>query len=436
VRVRSLIPLWLMAAAAPAALAAQRSAGAPAEPVARVAAGGLTIHVVPNPSLAGEAVLVYGRLGESGAVGKRIVLHERARAGARFRPRQSTLARSGGFYEFALAAGAVTTSHTWFVSSPSTGGQRSRTVLERVEPLLTLEASAATGDTKHPITFSGSVTPAGVHVGEQVLVQQLAGSAWQTIARATIGPGSSYSVAKAFPLAGEHDLRAELLGDGLNEAGVSDTLTLTIEQAQHLAFTIAASAPVIVAGGSTTISGLLFRPDSSTPAPLHSVMLWGRRPGGAFAPLATTLTAPDGSYSFTESPLTNEVYQARTSATASTERTTSELFVGVAPTLTIAAFPDTADVGGTVTFTGTVTPDEAGAVIYLERQGTDGAFHLVRTGIVNALSTYQFPVTVGAAGTQVWRAFTPGGEGHLAGHSASVAVTVSLPPALSELPAA
>ena len=51
-----------------------------------------------------------------------------------------------------------------------------------------------------------------------------------------------------------------------------------------------------------------------------------------------------------------------------------------------------------VTFTGTVTPDKAGDVIYLQRLGKDDRCHIVEVRTVRFDSTYQFAWMFGNSG--------------------------------------
>jgi hypothetical protein len=54
----------------------------------------------------------------------------------------------------------------------------------------------------------------------------------------------------------------------------SDLVTVVIEQTENPSFTISTTAPIIVIGQSTIISGRLFAPgSSSTPLPATSVTL-------------------------------------------------------------------------------------------------------------------------------------------------------------------
>jgi hypothetical protein len=120
------------------------------------------------------------------------------------------------------------------------------------------------------------------------------------------------------------------------------------------------------------------------------------------------------------------VYLVRTTS-EKPGRHTAQLFEGVRDVVTIAASSTTSTVGGRVTFTGGVTPDKTGHVIYLQRRGPDGDWHNVKQGVVRGLSMYQFTWTFGAPGVKHFRVMIPGGPENLQGHSAPVDITVLLP---------
>jgi hypothetical protein len=398
---------------------------------------GLTINAVPKPIISGEGVLIYGQLKGPHAGGEKIVLHQRINPAGKFTIAQSTLTNATGFYEFTRADGVVLTNRSWFASSPGPGHVHSRTVHELVAALLSFQASSESGETNHPLTFTGQIIPTRGHTGEPVLLQEQTGetgNGWRTIGRGVIEASSDYSITHDFRRPGDFDLRTVFAGDARNTRTQSDPLTVVIQQTERPAFTINASAPTIGVGSPVTISGVLYEPGSSTiPLPAKSVTLWGHEPGGAYAPLASTVTGADGSYSFTQTPsLHNEVYQVQTT---SMERMTAQAFVGVADAVTISPSSTTSTVGKTETFTGTVTPEDAGHTIYLERLGSDANFHIVSTGVLTASSTYSFKTTLGTPGTKTFRVRVPGGEGNVSGVSPAVAVTVTLPE-VSSLPPA
>jgi plastocyanin len=141
--------------------------------------------------------------------------------------------------------------------------------------------------------------------------------------------------------------------------------------------------------------------------------------------VADTTTGMDGSYTFPpQTPNYNTVYQVRT--TMAPRRHSAVLFEGVQDVVTLTPSSTTSQVGGQVTFTGTVLPDKAGHVIYLQRLGADGDWHNEEIRIVNNASTFQFAWTFGKAGTYQFRARITG-DGDNVG-AASPPVTIQVAP--------
>lgn len=393
----------------------------------------LTIAAVPNPILAGEGVLVYGRL--FGPDNSRQVIrlyHRLGGSGQGFTEIGVTQTNQFGEYEFNRADGVVMTNRDWFVRGPD--GSHSRTVHERVAALITVNASMTNGDTSHPVVFTGHVTPD--HLFQRVFLQKqnATGDDWSTIGSGLVGPGSNYLIVHRFRIPGAYSLRVLLRGDARNIRSTSD-VDVVIQQTQVPGFTINSSSPVVDAGGSTTISGVLDQPGTTTAEPGVVVQLWGRHADEPFAAIADTVTGQDGSYSFSQTGLTaNTVYYVSTMKIAhSRVRRTARLFEGVRDLVTMQASAPAGYIGQTVTFTGTVTPNKADHVIYLQKRGADGDFHTVKLAIVNPDSTYQFTYTLGTEGTQTFRARIRGDEQNLSGASPSVTVTATVPP-LSSLP--
>jgi hypothetical protein len=399
--------------------------------VASARSHSLTINATPNPIITGEEVLIYGQLGAPNRSHKTIVLWHRVPPASVFTPVQMTKTDAFGFYEFRRAEGVVATNRNWYVTSGTTF--RSRTVHERVAAAVTLSANPTTAFTNHPVVFSGQVTPN--HAGEQVLLQSQVGKNgddWRTIARGTLDAGSNYSISHRFAMPGPRDLRVVFRGDLRNTRAESDTVGVTIDQTQNPEFTISTSAPIIDAGQSATISGVLYKPGPSTttpgttPDPNVTVTLYGHGQKEKYHAIASTTTDANGGYSFTQTPTENTVYLVRTTS-EKPGRHTAQLFEGVRDVVTIAASSTTSTVGGRVTFTGGVTPDKTGHLIYLQRRGPDGDWHNVKQGVVRGLSMYQFTWTFGASGVKHFRVMIPGGPENLQGHSAPVDITVLLP---------
>jgi hypothetical protein len=109
------------------------------------------------------------------------------------------------------------------------------------------------------------------------------------------------------------------------------------------------------------------------------------------------------------------------------------LFQGVQDVVQLFASSSTSTVDGHITFSGTVSPDKGGHVIYLQKLGKDGDWHNVEARFIDNASTFQFGWTFGTAGTKEFRARITGGPVNIGAASAPVTIVVSQPP-LSSLP--
>jgi hypothetical protein len=387
---------------------------------------GLTIHAVPHTIIAGEAVLIYGRLANHDG-GQIIRLYHRVAGRPNFSLIGLTHTDQSGRYEFTRQENVVETNRSWFVRGP--GLTHSRTVHERVEASVSLAASSVTGTTRHPIIFSGHLTPS--HAGSVVLLQVQKGSSddWMTLKRGVVGANSNYQIANAWRTAGARDVRVLFGGDARNIPSASDAVSVVIQQAQVPSFTINTSDPIVTDDSPATISGTLFAPGSTaTPAPETTVELFGHEPQhGQYRELQSTTTNSSGGYSFTVQSTTSEWYQVRT--VGSPKRVTAQLFEGVQDAVTTTASSTSSTVGGHITFSGTVSPDKAGHVIYLQKFGTDGDWHGVETRVVRHNSTFSFGWTFGSAGAKQFRARITGGSANVGGVSPAVTVSVASAPA-------
>lgn len=392
---------------------------------------GLTIQAVPQQIIAGEAVLIYGQLQGPDHGGQLVRLYHRIDPAARFSLIGTTATNANGQYEFTRAEGIVVSNRNWFVRGP--GFTHSRTVHERVAALVSLASSSPTGLTRHPLVLSGHVTPD--HTGAVVFLQEQKASSddWTTLKQGIVGPGSNYNISYAWRVPGAYNLRVLFRGDTRNAAAPSDITPVVIQQTQTPDFTIASSDPIILNGQSATISGTLYQPGTTTAEPNTSVSLFEAVPGtGDYRAVTTTTTGSDGGYSFANvASTTNELYQVRT--TFAPARHTAVLFEGVQDVVTMQASSSTSTVGGQVTFTGSVSPDKTGHVIYLQKLGSDNDWHTVAVRYVTGGSTYRFGWTFGTPGTKEFRARITGGPVNVGGTSAPVTIDV-IQPALASLP--
>lgn len=395
---------------------------------------GLTIAAAPNPNLAGEPVLIYGQLKGSNNGDQTIVLyHHISGTHTGYTVIQTTKTTSNGYYYFYRKLGVVSTNRSWFTRLQGHPGTHSRTVYERVYALVSLSASNTNPDTLHKVRFYGHVAPN--HRGERVALQrQTAGDDWSTIAYGRLGPGSNYSINYRFATPGARTLRVVFGGDDRNIRSASDPVTVTVQQTQRPGFTISTTTPVISYGQSATITGTLDQQGTTTPEGNTPIQLCYRLADQKTASCNTAgNTQNNGSYSFTVSPTNNAIYYVR--VTLQQSRRTADLFIGVKDVITLSASSNTGTVGKPDTFSGTVTPDKTGHVVYLQRLGVDGDWHNVGTGHVQSNGTYSISHVFGTPGTKKFRTRILGGEFNLGAASAPVTVTVTQPMTAS-LPAA
>jgi hypothetical protein len=392
---------------------------------------GLTINAIPNPIDAGEGVFIYGHLNVPQVGGQTIILyHHLAGSGNGYTRVGQTTTDSHGFYEFTRAEDVVMTNRSWFVREGGIHQIHSRTVFERVAALVSLSASTTSAVTGQPVVFTGHVDPN--HAGELVVLQQETASGdWRTLKSGRLDDASNFSITHRWRFAGDHTVRVVFPGDRRNILGAANPVTVAVQQKQITGFAISSSDQLITYGQTVTISGVLRNAAAGAP-----VTLWARNAyRDKSMPIADTTTGSDGSYSFApQTPAYNTVYQVRT--TLAPHRHSAVLFEGVQDAATLTPDSTTSQVGGHVTFTGTVLPDKAGHIIYLQRLGADGDWHNEEIRVVTNASTFQFGWTFGKAGTFQFRARITGERGNVGGASAPVSIQVSPATNPSALPPA
>lgn len=393
---------------------------------------GLTIVASPDPSSAGDGVLIYGQLKGPNSADRRIWLFHRIAPADRFTPVQVTRTNAQGYYEIVRADGVVNSNRSWFVLGPD--NTHSRTIAERVAAAVTLSTTVTSVTTAQTVSLTGTVFPAHNH--QRVLLQEqnsTSGNGWKTIAQGYTDGSSAFTIEHRFRTPGSYTLRAFFPRDPRNIAGQSASLGLSVEQEQNASFTISASAQPLVNGQTETLSGTLYANGSTTaPQPNVDVTLYGRVATGQFKALQSTQTNGSGDYSFTTMPSYNTVYHV----VASGHQHTANLYVGVQDVVSAALSAQTATVGQTVKVTGTVTPDHAGHAIYLQQQNTAGEWVDVASGSLTGASTFAFTYTPGMAGTVNLRVQITGGPWSIGGTSSTLPLSVSGAAPVSSLPPA
>lgn len=393
---------------------------------------GLSIHVLANrPVIAGHPLWIYGRLAGPDNADKTVRLYHRIAGAPSFTLISVTRTDSAGRYVFMRASGIVMTNRAWFVRGPR--GTHSSTLFLPVQALITLNSAPAQAITRHPVVFSGHVTPD--HAGSAILLQVERGNSdsWRTVALGRVGPNSNYQFSRGWRVAGDRVVRVAMPADVRNAWSVSQPVPVIVQQAQIPDFTIGTTNPIVANDQQATISGTLFMPGSTTtPDPGVSVELMARPDvGGPFTEIQSATTSSSGQYAFTVESNVNHWYIVKT--VSAPARHTAQLFEGVQDTVTINPVTSTSTVGRTVTFTGTVSPGKDGHVIYLQILGPDNNWHTVGKSVVLAGSVYSLSYPLGEPGTYQFRAQITGGPVNVGGASQTATVDVS-PAPVSALP--
>ena len=407
----------------PIGLALCATAGVPATaaaaPALHLNRHHLTINLKPQQITSGDPIVIYGRLFGRHHADQSVQLFNRV-AGARdFTPVGAPVRTdTTGAYEITRADGVVVTNRSYYVRSD---GVRSRARFERVQALVTLQGPAdsnlLTGP-EHPYTFSGTVDPA--KVGATVLLQRQrsdgVGDDWQTIGQGVVAQGGTFSIVYHFIVPGDASIRVLIRRDVDNVASTSSPLSYQISQAQNSNLTIAANPDPITSGGSVTITGTVAKGANQV------VVLYARAARTAFGAVAQATTDANGNYSFTEMPLSNTLYQVRNAQ----QQGSAIVFEGVRDNLTAMVSATTVQAGQTLTFSGTVSPNRTGHVIYLQRQNaTGGDFHTVKVSHVGMGSAYSINKKVYDAGTKQFRVLIPGGPENQGAVSQVFTITVT-----------
>jgi hypothetical protein len=380
----------------------------------------VSINVVPRQIVAGEPVVIFGRLRchrRADAAGAQVRLFHHLLGTPGFTFVQSVTTDAHGFYLISRADGSVETDRSWYVRAL---GARSATKGIRVAATVTLsgppEGPLLTGF-PNKVTFTGTVSPADA--GARVILQRqnaTTGSDWRHIDSGLVASDGSFAIVHTFIVPGDANIRVLVRSQRRNVPSVSNVLAYVISQAQNPKLTIQASADPIAFGQSVTISGKLEGGAASQPVTL--LARTARQSG--FARIAEAATNAAGEYSFSpQSPVNSTFYKVQTSDSAcrvSSRRAcrarhiaSAVLYEGVADVLTAQVSATSVPAGQPVTFSGSVSPDHTGHAIYLERQNARGPdFHVIQVGFVGAGSTYSIAHRFYDRGAKAVRVYIPG----------------------------
>jgi phage protein U len=423
-----------------AALAAPTAATAATQTVtAPTTVDGLTLAAAPSQILAGQSMIIYGRLQGPNNAGQKIVLYHKIAGRPSFTVIQTGKTNSQGYYEFLRPDGIVNTNRSWFVVGPN--GTHSNTISEQVAALVSLTTGTLSTVTGQQVVFSGHVFPSGRHANEQVKIQEqtgLTGTGWKTIAETYTNVHGFFSIGKTWRTPEDYTLRAVVASDAYNVQSFSDSLTESVQQSENPLFTVDSSSPITPEGQAVTLSGTLEGASGNAPVADTEVTLYGKLAGSGsstpFQAIATSSTGSTGGYGFTVSPTYNTVYYVATTLEPKVRSAT--LFEGVQDQVTAAPSSTSSTVGGTITVSGAVTPNKTGSEITLQELGTDGYWHNLQYGTVATGSAYSFTVTFGETGTTELRVHISGDPSNIGYNTAPISISVSGTAPVTSLPTA
>ncbi len=178
----------------------------------------------PDPSTAGDQVMIFGRVLFAPA-GTRVVLWHRLPRQRHYTRVVTTTTDGSGFYSIPRGRGVVDTNRRWYVVAR---GKRSRTLYQRVHALVTLAASPVSVNPGDTVSFSGHIDPS--HAFQRIRLEQQVNGGWKLLARALIGRGSNYSLSQKLSTTGTFVFRAVLRGDRRNIRSSSAPITVTVGQ--------------------------------------------------------------------------------------------------------------------------------------------------------------------------------------------------------------
>jgi hypothetical protein len=368
---------------------------------------------------AGDHVRISGLLSGRYHGRRTILVYQRSNPDGSFDVVGKTATASDGIFKFDTVA---STNGSWFVQAPGVAGAvRSPVVEQQVAAALSMSAHPTRTDTRHPILFTGSISPVDVHVGERVYLQRAEKSGlWNTIETGTVDGSSHFSISHHFVVRAPAALRVVFLGDDRNLGAVSNEVIVRVKQAQTESLTIESSRQLITYGQSATISGVL-KGGSNV-----SVTLFGRQFGTSrMVALDQTVTAGNGSYRFAVAPAHAIEYEVRGPDGARSY----DLFEGVRDSVSLRG-PTSATLDRLVVLKGNVAPDKGGHRIDLQMLGSDGQFHTVAsttigTATSNHTSAYRLRWRPDGIGVVTLRTRVAGDTTNLSGVSPSLVVTIA-----------
>ena len=184
-----------------------------------------SIAASPNPSAAGERMLISGRVHGAGSAHTTVGMWQRQPWQQSYHRLARTHTDASGRYSFTLRPD---TNRNLYVIG---GRQHSRTVHLHVRALVTLLTPSSTPDTGETTTFTGGVMPR--HGGHYVTIEQRQGTRWVRLGRPRLDSHSAFRFTHIFTIGGAHILRASFSGDDKNARATSAPMLLGVLAGIH-----------------------------------------------------------------------------------------------------------------------------------------------------------------------------------------------------------
>jgi hypothetical protein len=180
----------------------------------------LTIQSSTDPISVGGSTVLSGTV--AGAVSQPVTLLARTRSQS-FAPVAQTTTDASGNYSFAAQSPINSTFY-----KVSSGGKTSAVLYEGVKDVLTAAASATTIEAGGTVTFAGTVSPD--HTGHVIYLERQNANepGYHVIEVATVGAGSTYSIAHKFIDAGSKNVRVFIPGGPENQGAASQPFTIQV----------------------------------------------------------------------------------------------------------------------------------------------------------------------------------------------------------------
>jgi hypothetical protein len=175
----------------------------------------ITISSSDNPASEGSKLELSGDLIDAPDSGKTMTLWQESAGAKSFTQSQTTTSGSGGSYSFTVAAGAIRTNTSWYVTGD---GLQSTTLQQQMTARVTLSARASGRRYK----LSGTVTPA--QSGQLIHLQRRSDGKWLTFATVRLNRKSAFSFKTPAGRKRKTAVRAVFAGDSSNTESVSPTV--------------------------------------------------------------------------------------------------------------------------------------------------------------------------------------------------------------------